>query len=1069
VLATTLCLASEVGMTDTRTQDTAPARVCHWSGGKQAALSLRFDDSHPTHAEVAVPILDEMGLIGTFLVNPGNDSYKQHQQAWEGPILQRGHELANHTLNHRGAKTDAEADEQIGMPTNLLRQLQPAKKQITFEPGGATLWLQRKPFEFFVAKYHLCDINDTRNLGHAVLSCTVAHSWFSVAAFDERLTETIASGGWFQPYFHQIDETGHLHISPSDFRRVLELVAAHRADLWPAGMTAIHEYEQEREKASVWPSPHGDDALTLEFMCGTDPNLYTQPLTLEVDLPAGTHSATVTDSSGDMLACRIENAEGGPVLRFEVPPADARFTVGATGIGAAARPRIPEVRAPGAHPFVMFSAADVPAILDKTSDPLAKAMWDRLLRRADSAAESDPTTEQRSDQPWVRMGQELSPLDVLAFAYALTHKADYAAAGVSRLMALAGEDWWYGTNSEMLNTSAATHTMGLAYDWLYDAMTEAQRAEVRSSIVEHGIKPVVEATEKGDWWTNWFHCNWGSVIYGEVGVAALALLGDEPEAAEWVRLSQRKIWRYFHAIEEDGSWGESATYGAFAWSNAVRFADGLRRVAGDDLFDDPRLRKLPNWFITMLEPGAANFVPFSNCQTGSRSPMGLLFRLAREYRDGYAQSVALDMAGGRRRGADISSFLWYDPTVEAKPLSDLPLDTLFSGVDWAFLRSSREDPQATLFGLKGGHKEWDHSHHDTNSFVLYARGEPLLVDLFYPHDIWGCLTEAHNTIMVNGKDQRGHVNVAGGRDDPDHRGTVADLVDAPWYARIVGDASLAYDPSDLTSFVREIMYLRHAGAGAPPDYFVMLDDVETPQPSRLDWILHTYGDVTFEDNRLTVTQNDAAVDVTLVSPQGLTADVSEKNLDAIQVPKPFDSAEVVKTIKLRPSEPAKRTFFLSVLAPRAASAPAPLVIDPVRQSNVLGATITSGATHDLALFALDAPAISAAGVEAIGRSCFVRTSGGRVQGAVLHNGQRLSLGGALVFETNSAGHAVLTFGDDGVEAKLDLYDSDQVRIHVDRAPSKVFVNGEARPFEYDDTSSCVKLDYYAIHEVRVEY
>jgi hypothetical protein len=218
-----------------------------------------------------------------------------------------------------------------------------------------------------------------------------------------------------------------------------------------------------------------------------------------------------------------------------------------------------------------------------------------------------------------------------------------------------------------------------------------------------------------------------------------------------------------------------------------------------------------------------------------------------------------------------------------------------------------------------------------------------------------------------------------------------------------------------------------------------------------------------------VTQNDAAVDVTLVSPQGLASEVSEKNLDAIQVPKPFDSAEVVKTIKLRSPQQAAHTFFLSVLAPRAASAPAPLVIDPVRQPNVLGAEITSGATHDLALFALDAPAISAAGVEAIGRSCFVRTSGGRVQGAVLHNGQRLSLGGALVFETNSAGHAVLTFGDDGVEAKLDVYDSDQVRIHVDRAPSKVFVNGEARPFEYDDGASCVKLDYYAIHEVRVEY
>jgi len=197
--------------------------------------------------------------------------------------------------------------------------------------------------------------------------------------------------------------------------------------------------------------------------------------------------------------------------------------------------------------------------------------------------------------------------------------------------------------------------------------------------------------------------------------------------------------------------------------------------------------------------------------------------------------------------------------------------------------------------------------------------------------------------------------------------------------------------------------------------------------------------------------------------------MKETKLEDIQVPQPFEGASTVKTIKLRPPDPGSRTFFLSVLAPRVASAPAPLAIDPVRQPNVLGADITFGATHDLALFALAAPAMAANGVEAVGRSCFVRTSNGRVDAAVLHNGQRLSADGVLLFETNSAGHALLTFGDDAVEAKLDVYDSDQVRIHVDRKPAKVLVNGRERPFEYEESARCVKLSYYGIREARVQY
>ena len=87
-------------------------------------------------------------------------------------------------------------------------------------------------------------------------------------------------------------------------------------------------------------------------------------------------------------------------------------------------------------------------------------------------------------------------------------------------------------------------------------------------------------------------------------------------------------------------------------------------------------------------------------------------------------------------------------------------------------------------------------------------------------------------------------------------------------------------------------------------------------------------------------------------------------------------------------------------------------------------------------------------------------------GAVLHGGQRLTFGGALLFETNSAGEAVLTFGEDAVEATLDVYDGTQVRIDVDRLPARVFANGKEHPFTHDAEGEWVEVNLYRVREVR---
>ncbi len=115
----------------------------------------------------------------------------------------------------------------------------------------------------------------------------------------------------------------------------------------------------------------------------------------------------------------------------------------------------------------------------------------------------------------------------------------------------------------------------------------------------------------------------------------------------------------------------------------------------------------------------------------------------------------------------------------------------------------------------------------------------------------------------------------------------------------------------------------------------------------------------------------------------------------------------------------------------------------------------------MALFALDQPQIAAAGVEATGRSCFVRRSGGQVTAAALHRGMRLVVDGTLVLENAGIGDAALRFTEAAVTGKVDLYDGAPLRVHASRRPVRVLIDGEEHPFEYDAEQQCATLiEYY---------
>jgi peptidoglycan/xylan/chitin deacetylase (PgdA/CDA1 family) len=159
-------------------------QVMSFRDGKDGAFTMQFDDSMESQASIALPIMNERGLVGTFFVNPAHTRHQATRSAWEDICPRFRHELANHTMHHTGAKSYEEADREIGECSRYIWSLYPTRsKLLPFARGGGTTWdisdgqideLMRKYYLFRrPSKYGICDdpaseyYQDTDILGYA--------------------------------------------------------------------------------------------------------------------------------------------------------------------------------------------------------------------------------------------------------------------------------------------------------------------------------------------------------------------------------------------------------------------------------------------------------------------------------------------------------------------------------------------------------------------------------------------------------------------------------------------------------------------------------------------------------------------------------------------------------------------------------------------------------------------------------------------------------------------------------------------------------------------------------------
>ncbi len=244
-----------------------------WPNGCQGAVSLTFDDGSQSQLDIAIPILREYNLLGTFYINPRADDWKERLTPWRDVAL-AGHEVGNHTINHICSRNFGWGPNAKSLETSTLEQIEAdvveAEKRLNelipeqpirtfcypcyqnYVGEGAT----RQSYVPVIAKYFPAGRGKGEAANHPLFtdlhylaSWTMA-GWMSGSQLYGFAEAAAKQERWGILTFHGLQEgPGSLwvpgssyHGSPlsaDSFRELCEYLAKHRERIWTAPVVTV--------------------------------------------------------------------------------------------------------------------------------------------------------------------------------------------------------------------------------------------------------------------------------------------------------------------------------------------------------------------------------------------------------------------------------------------------------------------------------------------------------------------------------------------------------------------------------------------------------------------------------------------------------------------------------------------------------------------------------------------------------------------------------------------------------------------------------------------------------------
>lgn len=544
--------------------------------------------------------------------------------------------------------------------------------------------------------------------------------------------------------------------------------------------------------------------------------------------------------------------------------------------------------AEGEHPRMLFTQSrfdEIKAELAKGDecDPVYKRLYTNLKKKCDSYINTAAYQYEFTDG--VRLMSTCDKMQTrflsLAIMYNLTGIEDYAErAWVEMLAACSFKDWhpWH-----FLDTGIMASGMGLAYDWLYNWMTEERREIVRDAIIEHAITQVINdykgtVVKVGDTGnllsrsTFWAYGggNWQFPAGGGVGTAALAicteLADEELELAEFaMEQGLVTIRKGISDWAPHGAYEDGVNYWGFASMYFGRWIGSIITSTGKNYgyLDSPGLDETLDWHMSTNGPVAK--YAFHDNETGASSS-GYTYLIWSKLLDEPEKAQPRIRTLKTTAPGSYEDFLWYSPELDVGTEgASMALDNFSESIGVVSTRSSWAS-SATWLGFhadNGLHKP-SHMHMDGGSFAIQSQGENFFYDLGsddytlpnYRVTAYRCRAEGHNGILLNpGQGQYGDYDM-----QYDGQCKVDKYVSKPRGVIALANVTDLWR-EDLESGWRGVKFDNYRRTITVQDELVM------KKPSEFYWFAHTDGVITVSD--------DGKTAVITVNGKSMIAEITE--------------------------------------------------------------------------------------------------------------------------------------------------------------------------------------------------